>query len=286
MPPTAPLLLRPPPRLTRPVLLAVAHGSRDPRAADTLDRLVHRVRALAPDTDVRLSYVDHANPSIYQALDEVAAQRQSAVVVPFLLSAATHSKGDIPGSIAAARTRHPGLTVSYGRVLGPHPLLLEALEQRLVEAGVPADAALVLAGTGSADPDANANVARMARLLWEVRRSAPVEVAFATGTTPTVTEALSRLRRLGHRKVAVAAYFLSPGRLLDAVAADANGVAVSAPLADTDHVARLLLERYAEAVAGHSGMDCDCCVYRTAWPGREQRVGQPQRPHAHPGDRA
>ena len=284
----------PSPRHTRPVLVAVAHGSRDPRAGEVLDHLVHRMRSLAPDTDVRLSYVDHTRPSISQALDSVAEQASSAVVLPLLLSAASHSKGDIPGSIAAARTRHRGLTVSYGRVLGPHPLLIDALQQRLTDSGVELDSALVLASAGSADPESNAEVAKVARLLWEVRPGGPVEVGFASATTPTVSHALSRLRRLGYEQIAVAAYFLAPGQFLDGVKAAAIGpagvaaadtVTVTEPLADTDAVARLVLDRYAEALAGQARMNCDCCMYRAPWPGHEQRVGQHQVPHAHPAER-
>lgn len=283
---TAPALLPTPSRAAAPVLLAVAHGSRDPRAGDALGRLVRRVRLLSPNTDVRLSYVDHTNPSVGTALATLGEQGSPTVVVPLLLSAAAHSKSDIPGTIATARSRHPGLRISYGRALGPHPLLLEALQQRLTEAGVRVDDAVVLASTGSADPEANADVARLARLLWELRGGAPVEAAFATTTSPTVSDVASRLRRPGHNRVAVASYFLAPGRLLDAVAAGVPGVMVTEPLADTEPLARLVVERYAEALAGAATMNCDCCIYRTPWPGRENRVGQPQRPHQHPGGRA
>lgn len=284
MPQSAPLLLYNPSHRAQPVLLAVAHGSRDPRARDVFDRLVLRIRRLAPDVDARLSFVDHANPPVSRALDGIAAEAPAAVVVPLLLSAASHSKGDIPGSITAARSRHPRLTVDYGRVLSPHPLLLEAMQQRLAAAGVPAGSAVVLAAAGSADPEANADVARVARLLWEVRRGAPVEAAFASATGPTVAAAVDRLRRLGHVQIAVASYFLAPGRLLDAVVADAPGLSMTEPLGDTEAVARLVLERYAEVVAGQARMNCDCCVYRTPWPRHEQRVGQPQRQHPHPGE--
>lgn len=267
-----------------PVLLAIAHGSREPAAAALLDRLMDRVRGLAPDLDARLSYVDHVMPSVGQALDDLGFWSADVVAVPLLLSAASHSKGDIPGSIMAARGRHRGLSVRYGRVLGPHPLLLRALAQRLAEAAVPESAAVVLAAAGAADPEANADVARTARLLWEFRGGGPVEAGFAAATEPGVAAVVDRFRRLGYDDIAVASYFLAPGRF--AATPATLGVPVTQPLADTDAVAELVLERYAEAVAGRAVMNCDCCIYRTPWPGREHRVGQPQRPHAHPGERA
>ncbi|CAN5683072.1 CbiX/SirB N-terminal domain-containing protein [soil metagenome] len=274
------LALHPARRTARPTLLAVAHGSRDPRAECALADLVDGVRTLDVELDVRLSYIDHSEPSLSAALQ---AQRE-AVVVPLLLAAAAHSKGDIPGALQAARMANPLSRLTYGRVLGPHPLLLDALEQRLAKAGVPPEAAVVLAGSGSADPEANADLAQVGRLLWEHRRGGPVEVAYASATHPGVAEAIERLRRLGHEDVAVAAYFLAPGRLLDRVHADAAGCAVTESLAGTEAVVRLVVERYAEALAGAAAMNCDCCVYRSAWPGHEQRVGAPQRSHTHPAD--
>jgi sirohydrochlorin cobaltochelatase len=289
-----------------PALLLVAHGSSDPRAAYTLDRLVRLVQASSGGLPVTLSFVDHADPSLSAAMDGYAAVARDVVAVPLLLSAAAHAKGDIPAAIRAARSRHPGLRVRYAGVLGPHPLLLAALNRRLAEAGTaragrgrtgagPAGTdqtdAVVLVAAGSADPDANAEVARTARLLWEWRRGGPVEPAFASATRPTVAEAVDRLRRLGHRRIALASYFLAPGRLLsivDGVAA-VEGLPVTAPLADTEEVAELVLRRYAEAVAPGGGLataaHCDTCQYRTGWPGRAHRVGEPQRPHPHPSDR-
>ncbi len=267
----------------RPVLLAVAHGTRDPAGVATLDALLARLRALEPALRVELAYVDHVAPSVTRALGELAATGRPTAVVPLLLTAASHSKGDVAAAIQGARAEHPGWPVTYGRPLGPHPLLLAALDRRLAEAGATPVTAIVLLAAGSADPDANAEVARTARLLWEWRGGgAPVEAAYASATAPDVTVAVDRLRRLGHDDIAVAPYFLAPGWLPSA--ALLPGVAVAGVLGDTDEVARLVLDRYAEAVTGDLRMNCDVCRYRVPWPGREGSVGAPQRPHDHPAD--
>jgi sirohydrochlorin cobaltochelatase len=273
-----------------PALLLVAHGSRDPAAGAVHRRLVERVRALAPAVGVSLAYLDHASPSVTAALAGHGEAGQPVVVVPLLLSAAAHAKGDIPGALRVAVERHPGFQVRYAPVLGPHPSLLSLLARRLDEAGVPASAAVVLAAAGSADPDANAEVARTARLLWEWRGGPPVEAAFASATVPTVAEAVARLRLLGYGSVAVASYFLAPGRLPAAVRAAAAGLPVTEPLGDSPEVAALVLERY-RAVGDPVGdrarlalTNCDTCQYRSAWPGRESRVGAPVRVHTHPLD--
>lgn len=266
-----------------PALLAVAHGTRDSKDLVPLAQLMARVRALVPQLRVELAYVDHASPSVATALAGLATATVPTAVVPLLLSAGGHSKGDIPGAIQQARAAHPQWVVSYGRPLGPHPLLVSALDRLLQEAGAGAETAVVLVAAGSADPDGNADVAKMARLLWEWRRGGgPVEAAYAAATTPTVPEAVDRLRRLGHDDIAIAPYFLAPGRL--PAAAEQSGVTVAGILADTDEVARLVLERYAEAVAGDLRMNCDVCRYRTPWPGRGADVGAAQTPHRHPAD--
>jgi len=249
-----------------------------------LAALMGRVHALEPSLQAELAYVDHLSPSVTTALDAIAASGVETVVVPLLLSAASHSKGDIAAAVQGARAEHPGWAVAYGRPLGPHPLLFAALDRQLRSAGALAETAVVLVAAGSADPDANADIAKAARLLWEWRGGGgPVEAAFASATTPSVGEVLDRLLRLGHADLAVAPYFLAPGRLPSV--ATVPGVRVAGVLGDTDEVARLVLERYAEAITGDLRMNCDVCRYRVPWPGRADVSGAPQRPHPHPSTR-
>ncbi len=265
------------------VLLAIAHGSVEPAAGLALESLMDRVRARSPGRLAELAYVDHTAPSVSQALARLAPS-DPVIVVPLLLSAASHSKSDIPAAISAARLVDPARAIAYGRPLGPHPLLLAALDRLLREAGATSASAVILLAAGSADPDANADVAKMARLLWEWRGGAgPVEPAFASATSPGAKEALERLHRLGHRDVVVAPYFLAPGRL--PLSATVLGVPMSGYLADTDEVADLVEERFGEAATTDVRMNCDVCRYRTPWPGRGQVVGAAQVVHAHPADR-
>jgi sirohydrochlorin cobaltochelatase len=271
----------------RPALLAVAHGTAERAGIAELDALMAAVRSAAPGHRVELSYVDHEPPSVSSALASLAEEGAPVVALPLLLVAATHSKSDIAGAVRSARVASPGFRVAYGRPLGAHPLLLDVLLSRLASAGAGGGTAVLLVSAGSADPDANAEIPRVARLLWERRGvAAPVEVAYASATSPTVPEALERLRRLGHDDVVVLPYFLAPGRFTAAVAADAaaGGARMAEVLGAHPDVARAVLERYGEAVAGDIRMNCDVCMYRVAWPGKERRVGAPQRAHVHPSD--
>jgi sirohydrochlorin cobaltochelatase len=264
------------------VLIGVAHGSRDDGAQEVVTRLLARAEELRPGLRTAAAYVDNASPSLRAALHGL----DDVVVVPLLLTPASHSKTDIAASVQDGRAR--GVRVRYGRPLGPHPALVAVAARRLVEAGA-SDEPVVLVAGGSLDPDANAQVAATARLLYEGRTFPLVDVAFASTARPTVPEALERLRLQGFSRVAVSRYFLGPGRLPAAVDRLASGAAeldviVSDPLGVADEIAALVLERYDEALLGDIRMNCDACLYRIPFPGREDAVGTPQVPHAHPDD--
>ncbi|HSS08417.1 MAG TPA: CbiX/SirB N-terminal domain-containing protein, partial [Acidimicrobiales bacterium] len=93
---------------------------------------------------------------------------------------------------------------------------------------------------------------------------------------------LERCRRLGAARVAVVPYFLFTGILVDRIRSQADAwaaehghvrVAVGAELGPDPRLARLVLERYHEAIDGDVRMNCDCCTYRVPLPGYEHRVG-------------
>ncbi len=254
-----------------------------------VEGLLERAAALRPGLVTRAAYVDNASPSVRRALAALVAEGADDIaVVPLLLTPASHSKTDVAASVQAGRLDHPGLRLRYGRPLGPHPVLVDVLARRLVEAGASPEDPVVLVAGGALDPDANAQIAATARLLWEGRPWPSVDIAFASTTGPTVPEVLDRLRRLGARRVSLARYFLGPGylpRLVVTQAATVDvDVVVSEPLGVSDGLARLLLGRYEEALHGDLRMNCDACLYRVALPGRESAVGAPQVPHRHPDD--
>lgn len=236
-------------------LLAVAHGSRDPRSAEAVSALFDRVRALRPELDVRLSYLDHVAPRVEDALDELAAGGAGeVVVVPFLLTAAFHSKVDLPEALATARERSPWLRVHYARTLGPHPSLSWAVERRLDEVGAHADpdTALVLCSAGSSDPEANAVVARLAQELGERGPWREVVAAYASAVSPTPDEAVAAVRERGAGRVAVATYLLAPGFFADRIhdrSVAAGAAVVSPDLGDSPELARIVWERYDAAMA-------------------------------------
>ncbi|MFB8244537.1 sirohydrochlorin chelatase [Streptomyces sp. NPDC001046] len=232
-----------------PVLLVIAHGSRDPRHAATVHALVRRVRALRPGVRVETGFLDFNVPSVQGVLESLAVQGvRDVVALPLLLTRAFHAKADIPAVLAEAPAR---LRIRQAEVLGPSPLLLTALERRLYEAGLtPADKSstgVVLASAGSSDPEANAVIAAIAR-EWRHTGWCAVRPAFASASLPRTQDAVRALRALGCSRVAVAPYVLAPGFLPDRIA---RGAAEADVLADVlgpaPEVARVVLERYEAA---------------------------------------
>ena len=279
-------------------LLIVGHGTRDAAGVREFHRLVELV-ANRVDGDVAGGFLELSPPPLKDAVAGlVGAGHRVLAVVPLVLVAAGHAKGDVPAALNRELDRHPGLGYRYGRPLGPHPTLLTLVERRVtaeLDQWHRGQTTVVLVGRGSSDPDANAEHAKVARLLWEGRGFAGVEPAFISLAEPSVPQALDRAQRLGARRIVVAPYFLFPGVLPTRTAEHAMHWAAHHPgvdvrcadvIAAEPELADLVVERLREALHGDIRMNCDTCLYRIALPGHEARVGARQHPHHHPDDPA
>jgi sirohydrochlorin ferrochelatase len=239
-----------------PVLLAVAHGSRDPAAKECVLALTSRVARVARGTRVGAAFVQHERPSLVTALDcaVTEAGADGAVVVPLLLSTGYHLSYDI-----AAAARAAGVPVA--RPLGPDPRLVRALADRLTEAGVPGGVPVVLAAAGSRDPRALTETRLQAAMLAAHRR-APVVGAFVSAARPNVDEAVTVVAGLTGKPVAVASYLLAPGLFHDRLALSAAAW-VSAPLGDHPAVADVVVSRFRAATgqpaAGREALAAAAC---------------------------
>ena len=236
-------------------LVAVAHGSADPRAAAAVTELMGVVRARAGrvglgELQVRAAYLGHALPSVPDVLEalcepepesitdaagpvpygrpgrppEPVRGERPVVVLPLLLTGAYHSDTDLPAVLSEAASRLPRLRIGYGDPLGPHPSMVGALERRLAEAAPRAatdtsvgDTAVVLAAAGSSRPAANAAVAQVAAAWQSARGWRAVVPAYASAASPTPAQAVTALLRAGAPRVLVATYLLAPGRFADRV---------------------------------------------------------------------
>ncbi|WP_030378980.1 MULTISPECIES: sirohydrochlorin chelatase [unclassified Streptomyces] len=284
---------------TPPALLIAGHGTRDEAGAEAFRSFVRELGRRHPELPVAGGFIELSPPPLGDAVGELVERGvRRFAAVPLMLVSAGHAKGDIPAALAREKERHPGISYTYGRPLGPHPSLLAVLERRLGQAleGTdwdPSEVTVLLVGRGSTDPDANAEVHKAARLLWEGRGYAGVEPAFVSLAAPDVPAGLDRCAKLGARRTVVLPYFLFTGILPDRVREQTETWAAAHPevgvrsadvIGPEPELLDLVWERYEEAAKGGVRMNCDACVYRIALPGFEDKVGLPQQPHFHPDD--
>jgi len=275
-----------------PALLLVGHGSRSAKGVAAYREFAAVLKDRAPDLRIGCGFIELAEPDLDTAIDELAAGGATSVVaVPLVLLGAGQLKSDGPAALHRGRHRHPGVAFTYARDLGIHPSVLAVAEDRIRQAqdgaatdGHGAPDAVVLVSRGSSDPDANADLYKVARLLADSRGLDLVEPAFVSLAPPNVAQALERCRRLGAARIAVVPYFLFTGVLVDRIHDQAAAYAaehrelhitVGPELGADPRIADLVLERYHEAIKGDARMNCDCCIYRVALPGYEASVGRP-----------
>ncbi len=272
-------------------LLLIGHGTDDAAGLAEYRQLAAIVQERL-GVVVRPCFLELADPPIAQAIDDCARDGfQQIVALPLLLGAAGHQKNDIPVALQQARQRWPALNIRYGAPLGVQYALLKAVRDRLVEAEasappVPrAETALALIGRGSSDPDSNADVARMARLVWEGTGYARVAYGFYSITAPRVPETIDACIALGARRVVIMPYLLFTGRILQRIEQQVITARQRHPDRDlllTHHlglhegVISAIIQRFHETLAGQAAVNCDLCKYRRLFPGYTADFGRPQ----------
>lgn len=283
---------------TRTGVLICGHGSRDPDAIVEFDALARQLRETLPAEPVGWGYLEFAQPVLNTALDGLRAQGVREVfAVPGMLFAAGHAKNDIPSVLNTYQARHPDMRIHYGRELGITPKLLHAASARIGQAlahaqrDVPRhETLLMVVGRGASDPDANGNVAKLMRMLWEGMGFGWGETAYSGVTFPLVAPALEHAARLGYRRIIVFPYFLFTGILVRRIYDHADQVAARFPevevlkapyLKDHPLVLEAFLERIGELREGPPAMNCQLCKYRAQILGFEAEVGLAQASHHH-----
>lgn len=264
-------------------VMICGHGSRSQAAVDEFKVLAEKLPAYLPDDWIcDYGYLEFANPVIRDGLDRLRnAGCDRILAVPGMLFAAMHAKNDIPTVLNSYAARH-GLRLSFGRELGVDPKMIAAAGARVREAVDRAnadhgpmplhDTALVVIGRGASDPDANANVSKIARMLWEGMGFGWAEVGYSGVTFPLVEPCLDHVARLGYKRVIVFPYFLFTGILIDRIYGFTDKCAQKYPGIEfvkagylNDHP--MVLETFAERILEQTGPEpipnCGTCAYRT-----------------------
>jgi sirohydrochlorin cobaltochelatase len=279
-------------------VMICGHGSRDERAVTEFARLAEGLAPRFPDLPVEYGYLEFATPIIRTGLDKLREQGVNHVLaVPGMLFAAGHAKNDIPSVLNAYAAGYDDFEIEYGKELGIDTRMIQAAGQRIEESVAAAgddvsrhDTLLMVVGRGASDPDANSNVAKVMRMLWEGLGFGWGETCYSGVTFPLVEPGLDHAAKLGFKRIIVFPYFLFTGVLVqriydgvDAVAARHRDIEfVKAPyLNDHPLVIDTFKERVDQIVSGDNAMNCALCKYRTQVLGFEDEVGLPQESHHH-----
>lgn len=237
-------------------LIAVAHGSRDPRSGAAIHRAVDVLRRRRPDLDVRVAFLDLTEPGVGHVVDAVVDAGHSRIVgVPLLLGRAFHAEVDLPELLADARTRHEQVSIVQADVLGDDRLLIDAVRDRILETGVaPHDptVGIALAAVGSSESPANQRTRVVAQKLLAGTGWAGAVTCFATSVEPSPEDALAQLRAMGATRIVVAPWFLAPGLLTDRIEKalpDRPDVVHAEVIGAHPALAELVSRRYDSAVA-------------------------------------
>jgi sirohydrochlorin cobaltochelatase len=282
--------------MTETAVLLCGHGSRDPEAISEFELAAAGLRPRLPKFDFATGYLEFARPTIRDGLDLLAARGARRILaIPGMLFAANHVKNDLPWEMNSFMAENPGIEVHLGRDLGIDPKLLRAAADRIAAAASDtsvdrAETLLLVVGRGTNDPDANSNISKLARMLWEGMGLGWAEVAFSGVAHPRVDAALTRAAGLGFRRIIVFPYFLFTGVLVKRIYAQADAVAALFPniefvkalyLRDHEAVLDAFRERVGELGEGQPAMNCQLCKYRTQIIGYESDAGAPQTGHHH-----
>ena len=278
-------------------VMLCGHGSRDEGAVKEFANLANRLKARLPQYPLEYGYLEFARPVLRDGLDSLKAQGITRILaVPGMLFAAGHAKNDIP-SVLNTYAAENNIQIEYGKELGIDTKMLKAAGDRVEEAIASApgkierhETLLLVVGRGASDPDANSNVSKVTRMLWEGLGLGWAETAYSGVTFPLVGAALEHCAKLGFKRIIVFPYFLFTGILVDRIFRAMDEVAEKYPniqfvragyLNDHDAVVETFAERVGQILTGDIAMNCSLCKYRTQVLGFEAEVGAPQESHHH-----
>ena len=279
-------------------VMVCGHGSRDEEAVREFLNFAIKLKKLLLQYELDWGFLEFATPVIKSGLDSLREKGIREIMsVPVMLFAAGHAKNDIPSVLNAYQAKYPELSISYGRELGIDLKLIRAAGERVKEAIeqadgniLPEETLLMVVGRGSSDPDANSNVTKVTRMLWEGLGLGWAETAYSGVTFPLIKPGLEHACRLGYKRIVVFPYFLFTGILVKRIYQYTDLVAAEHPeiqfvkasyLNDHPMVLDTFSERVEEIRNGVNNMNCKLCKYREQFLGFENEVGLRQESHHH-----
>lgn len=250
-------------------VIICGHGSRAKIAEEEFSLLALGLKARFPKLKIEYGFLEYSAPNIHMSLDKLIQQGVKKIyAVPGMLFAATHAQNDIPSVLTTYQEKHPGLTIEYGKELGLHDEMIQAFQQRILESiglttipetGELYDTMLVVVGRGTSVVNANADAAKLTRIVTENLGFGWSQTVYSGVTFPSVGRGLEMAIKLGYKKIVVAPYFLFGGKLIDRIYAYTDEVANAHPeitfykadyLRDQNHVIQTFMLRISETIEG------------------------------------
>lgn len=261
--------------LQRPLLL-IGHGTRDADGKKTFLDFVAAYQNLDKSRLVMPCFLELTGPTIQEGVDKCVEEGYTDLsALPILLFAARHNKFDITNELDRARQRHPEIKFYYGRNFGITPKIIELWRSRLTELDETnfnrSETVLLFVGRGSSDPDANGDVYKLARMLWEGSGYLTVETCFIGITHPRLEEGFRRARLYQPKRIIVLPYFLFTGvlvkKIFDITAQQQEeyphiSMTCLPEMGAHPRLLELLREREIETQLGEVKMNCEICKFR------------------------
>lgn len=265
----------PPLPVKRPLLM-IGHGTKDPQGQQAFLDFANAYQALDDSRPVVPCFLELTGPTIQEGVDQCVEQGYTEFsVLPILLFAARHNKFDVTNELDRARARHPQIKFYYGRHFGITPGILELWRTRLAQLDNDIwqrqDTVVLFVGRGSSDPDANSDVYKMARLLWEGSGYQTIEVCFIGITHPRLEEGFRRAQLYQPKRIIVLPYFLFTGALVkkifDITAQHQEqypeiSISCLPEMGLQPQLLSVLREREIETQLGQVQMNCEMCKFR------------------------
>ncbi len=285
---------------SRPLLL-IGHGSRDAQGRQNLIDFATAYQSLDTSRPIVPCFLELTEPTIQQGVDRCVEQGYEQIsALPVLLFAARHNKFDITNELDRARQRHPQVQFHYGRHFGITPEILALWRDRLTQLDTDAhnpegisraETVLLFVGRGASDPDANGDVAKLARVIWEGSGYATVETCFIGITHPRLEEGFRRARLYQPKRIIVLPYFLFTGVLMkkiQGIAAEQQAQYPDATIVCLPEMGlhpqlmAVMRRREIETQQGTVHMNCELCKFRLAVSATSDAHGHGD--HHHHGD--
>ena len=279
-------------------VMLCGHGSRDKNAVLQFQSMVNSIKkTYLSNYDVESGFLEFCHPTIEQGFQNLKNLGHKKIfALPIMMFAANHIKNDLPSEINNFINKNKNIQIQFGRPLTIDPYLLKACKERIEESLIhhkninKKNILLMVVGRGTSDPDANANIYKLSRLLHEGLGFGKTEVSYSGTAKPYIDEGLRESMKLSYPYVVVFPYFLFSGVLINRIYEKTDLISKEFPnikiikaqyLNNHPMVIKSLFNRLLEINQKNNNMNCQLCKYREQIIGYEQDMGKPQYGHHH-----